>query len=131
MGVKFETPSLAQEAMLKARAQNIPAAMARTSMGNPHESQNQSQTQQLQQQQHAQFQYSIGTMGYYNGLRQELAVQPTVVESEPGRSDTVACIGAVSRGFTEESVKSLFTEIPGCVAYKANTRLGGGFISLR
>lgn len=98
---KFETAAFAFDAAANARAQGVPADMARSSMI----------TTGMDQQQAA------PVVTFY-------AKQ----QSEPARDvDTVACVGAAERGFDETMLRGFFSEKPGFVTFKANPRMGGGF----
>jgi len=100
---KFESAALAVDAAANARAQGVPADIARSSMI---------------------------TTGMEMGMQQAAPVVTFYAkqQSEPAREvDTVACVGATERGFDESHLRAFFSERPGFVTFKANPRMGGGF----
>jgi len=101
---KFETAAMAVDAAANARAQGVPADMARSSMIVTADQQQQQQQQQ-----------ASPVVTFY-------------AKQEPARDvDTVACVGAAERGFDETMLRSFFSERPGFMTFKANPRMGGGF----
>merc|ERR1719323_1329467 len=46
----------------------------------------------------------------------------------PSQVDTVAIVGAAEQGFDQASLQDFFSQLPGFIAFKANSRMGGGFV---
>lgn len=46
----------------------------------------------------------------------------------PGTVDTLVLHGVTEKGFTDQQIEEFFMQVPGFVAYRANARVGGGFV---
>mmetsp|Transcript_105891 Transcript_105891/g.210482 ORF Transcript_105891/g.210482 Transcript_105891/m.210482 type:complete len:440 (-) Transcript_105891:92-1411(-) len=98
---KFESAMMAVDAAANARAQGVPAEMARSSMV---------------------------TTGVVDQQPAPVVTFYAKQQTDPAREvDTVACVGAAERGFDEAMLRGFFSERPGFVTFKANPRMGGGF----
>lgn len=47
---------------------------------------------------------------------------------DPLAIDTLVLLGQLEKGFTEHQLEDFFAQVPGFVAFKANSRVGGGFV---
>lgn len=115
---KFASSALAAEAVGFAIPEGIPVEMAKSSMGA-------SIGAQPPQPQYA----------AQGGYEQHAAPQASVlapvkrprIPENPGSVDTVAMVGALDKGFDEETLRAFMAGCPGFVAFKSNPRMGGGF----
>jgi len=98
---KFESASLASQAVASAQQQGIPADIAKSNMT------------------------AVGSFSGTPGLTPAPA-QSAAASYSPA-VDTVAAVGAAERGFDELALQAFFMEQPGFLTFKANPRMGGGF----
>lgn len=116
---KFASSALAAEAVAVAIPEGIPAEIAKSSMGAS------SGGQPPPPQQYA------AHSGYDQYAAPQTGVQAPVkrprIPENPGSVDTVAMVGAMDRGFDEETLRAFMAGCPGFVVFKANPRMGGGF----
>lgn len=114
---KFASPALAAEAVSVAIPEGIPVEMAKSSMG-------------ASAGQPPPPQYPPHTSYEHYAVPQASppvpAKRPRIPEN-PGSVDTVAMVGAMDRGFDEETLRAFMAGCPGFVAFKENPRMGGGF----
>jgi len=113
---KFETPTLAGQAISAAQQRGIPMEFAKSSMNV------------------AGSQPPLPTYpaAYPPAAAQQPVPPPSSAKrpraAEPlGGVDTVASVGATERGIDEAALCGFFAGLPGFVAFRANPRMGGGF----
>jgi len=99
---KFESAMAANQAIVTAHQQGIPAEVAKSCMG------------------------GAPSQPPPPAYPPPAAKRPRTAEN-PGQVDTVACVGAAERGFDEAGLHAFFAEQPGFLVFRANPRMGGGF----
>lgn len=135
---KFESPSLAVEAVTAAEMHQVPGAeIARSSMNavdghsaphaNPVEPGGYGYTPSYQgggpPPRHHQ---PVGNGAGHGGAPPPGSRRPRIPEN-PAHVDTVAIVGAFEMGHDETTLQAFFAELGGFVAFKGNPRMGGGF----
>lgn len=113
---KFASPKLAEDAIHCAEMEEIPAAFAKTSMTGGGQSQSQAA--------HYTHQDCPPIIHRYEGAVQDdhgWAKQPRM------EVDTVASVGATNVGIEAKALEEFFARLPGFIAFRKNSRMGGGF----
>jgi len=116
---KFASSALALEAIAVAIPEGIPVELAKSSMGTGGAG---GQPPPQQYVAHSGFENHATPHAPAGGAPR----RPRIPEN-PGCVDTVAMVGALDRGFDEETLRAFMAGCPGFVVFKANPRMGGGF----
>jgi len=124
--VKFQSPELAWEALQVAVESGLEVQMAKSSMSSPDVPKD-----GLEQYEH--WQPAPPREMHYGGLQSDRGLHgPRAASSKRngGASgvDTIILQGALEKGYTFDTLQDLFSQFSGFVAWKANPRVGGGFV---
>lgn len=133
---KFASSAYAQQAADMAKVEGIPAEMAKSSMSIGGERPGWRPTPQPALALAPAAIYpaargdSHGSHDGHSGGREQTpgppAKRPRIYE-DPSQVDTVASVGAQEAGYDESALRQFFQQQGGCVIFKANPRMGGGF----
>lgn len=121
---KFASSAMAQQAVEMAQQEGVPAEMARSSMASNRDGSGGWPGPAPVITPAAAFQPPRAPVGGGHGFDAKRAR----IYEDPNQVDTIACVGALEAGFDEPALMQFFEQTNGFVAFKANPRMGGGFV---
>lgn len=135
---KFSSPQHAMDVVQSASEEGIPAEMAKSSMSTTSNAGGAPIVPVRKSTAYVDdgWQGSWGPPSAGGAYRNGGAATPTSaapapkrprIPEDPNQVDTVASIGAADAGWDESSLRLLFESLEGFIAFKGNSRIGGGF----
>lgn len=127
---KFSSAYVATQAAGLAKAEGIPAEIAKSSMTNIG-------GQTISAWPSVQPPTVVPRVGQPQGVtgapgsEDWSAVKRQRVEADPNGVDTIAIVGAKDQGFGDARIEAIFSEMPGFIIFKPQAKMAGGFVKFQ